>query len=145
MQTNTMPRPPSDNTFQVAFKIPDSWIAMADQIANQMSRPGVSMTRTDALRAALWHGLNELRAQPEASAGEDDFRWSETHDHILGIIFDYPKSEPVPSDEIFRFLAEGENRGSAHYDGTTFKTEVPRALNALARNGYVRQIGRAHV
>ena len=36
MQTNTMPRPPSDNTFQVAFKIPDSWIAMADQIANQM-------------------------------------------------------------------------------------------------------------
>jgi hypothetical protein len=53
-------RPPSDNVFQVAFKIPEEWIARADKVAELMSRPGARMTRTDALRAALIHGLEAL-------------------------------------------------------------------------------------
>lgn len=59
----TMSRPPSENTFQVAFKIPESWLALADEIAASMSRPGITATRTDVLRAALWRGMNELRAE----------------------------------------------------------------------------------
>jgi hypothetical protein len=56
----TMPRSPSENTFQVAFKIPEEWVKMADELAGFMSMPGVQMTRTDALRAALSVGLRRL-------------------------------------------------------------------------------------
>ena len=59
----SMPRAPSDNTFQVAFKIPETWVAMADEIAAAMSRPGIATTRTDALRAALWQGLTALHEE----------------------------------------------------------------------------------
>jgi hypothetical protein len=69
--TATMPRAPSENTFQVAFKIPEKWIEMADEIARAMSQPGIANTRTDALRAALWHGLNELHAQHVKSPPAD--------------------------------------------------------------------------
>lgn len=57
------PRPLSENTFQVAFKIPDEWVAMADSIARAMSRPGVTVTRTEALRACLYEGLTRLHGQ----------------------------------------------------------------------------------
>jgi hypothetical protein len=63
-----MPRPQSENTFQVAFKIPQQWVEMADEIAAAMSRPGIATTRTDALRAALWEGLTRLRAETTPSA-----------------------------------------------------------------------------
>lgn len=59
----TMARPQSENTFQVAFKIPPEWLKMADEIAAAMSRPGVKITRTDALRAALADGLHKLHAE----------------------------------------------------------------------------------
>jgi hypothetical protein len=59
-----MPRPPSENTFQVAFKIPDAWIEKADEIAAKMSRPGITVTRTDVLRSALWEGL-EMLGEPK--------------------------------------------------------------------------------
>ena len=58
-----MPRPPSENTFQVTFKIPETWIAQADRVAASMSHPGVTLTRTDALRAALARGLDALEAE----------------------------------------------------------------------------------
>ena len=63
-----MPRPPSENVFQVAFKIPEAWVELADEVAAAMSRPGISTTRTDALRAALWHGLEALKAEHVAPA-----------------------------------------------------------------------------
>lgn len=61
--TSTMPRPQSENTFQVAFKIPEAWVAMADELAAAMAQPGITPTRTDALRAALWAGLTAMRAE----------------------------------------------------------------------------------
>jgi hypothetical protein len=61
-----MPRPPSENTFQVAFKIPEAWIEKADEIAAKMSRPGITVTRTDVLRSALWEGLEALREPKKA-------------------------------------------------------------------------------
>ena len=70
----TMPRPPSENVFQVAFKVPQKWIDMADEIAAAMSQPGIATTRTDAMRAALWHGLNELRTQHVKAPSEPSKR-----------------------------------------------------------------------
>ena len=63
----TMPRPPSDKTFQVAFKISDEWVEMADDLAKKMSSPAVTVTRTDVLRTALWEGLQKMR---DAKAGK---------------------------------------------------------------------------
>ncbi|MDB4945881.1 MAG: hypothetical protein JWP97_5415 [Labilithrix sp.] len=58
-----MARPPSDNVFQVSFKVPDAWRDMADAIAREMSTPGIATTRTDVLRRALWIGLEKLQAE----------------------------------------------------------------------------------
>lgn len=60
-----MPRSPSDNTYQVALKIPNEWVKMADDVAQAIatSHAGIATTRTDALRAALWRGLSELRRE----------------------------------------------------------------------------------
>jgi hypothetical protein len=66
----TMPRPASDNTFQVAFKVPETWIDTADKIAALMSRPGITTTRTDALRAALIRGLDSLEAELAPATGK---------------------------------------------------------------------------
>jgi len=66
----SMPRPPSDRTFQVAFKIPDDWVELADQLATNMSRPGMTVTRTDVLRSAMWDGLKAMRDALGASASK---------------------------------------------------------------------------
>jgi hypothetical protein len=62
----SMPRPPSDRTFQVAFKIPEEWVAMADALAAKRSSPGMRVTRTDVLRLALYEGLQAMIAEPKA-------------------------------------------------------------------------------
>jgi len=59
----SMARPTSDNVFQVAFKVPETWINRADKTAGLMSRPGITTTRTDVLRAALIRGLEALEAE----------------------------------------------------------------------------------
>jgi hypothetical protein len=59
----TMPRPASENTFQITFKVPEEWIAKADALAASMSRPGLTLTRTDALRQALAKGIEVLQAE----------------------------------------------------------------------------------
>lgn len=56
-----MPRQKSDNTFQVAFKIPEEWIEDADKIAERLSTPGAQATRTDVLRSALYEGLKKMK------------------------------------------------------------------------------------
>jgi hypothetical protein len=59
---STMPRPPSDRTFQVAFKIPEEWVTKADALAEKLSTPAMRVTRTDVLRQALYAGLESLDA-----------------------------------------------------------------------------------
>ena len=60
MNDPTMPRPPSDRTFQVAFKIPETWVEKADAIADKLSTPAMRVTRTDVLRQAVYAGLEAL-------------------------------------------------------------------------------------
>lgn len=64
-----MPRPKSDRTVQVAFKITPHMIAMADEIAVGLAAACLEysiardFTRTSVLRAALMQGLTELQAR----------------------------------------------------------------------------------
>jgi hypothetical protein len=58
-----MPRPASENTFQITFKVPQEWVELADALAAAMSRPGLTLTRTDALRTALATGLATLKGE----------------------------------------------------------------------------------
>jgi hypothetical protein len=54
-----VPRPPSD-TVQIAIRVPRAWLAQADELATRLSRPGVTMSRTDAFRAAIASGFDAL-------------------------------------------------------------------------------------
>jgi len=70
MSTSTMPRPQSENTTQIAFKIPDGWLERADVLASALSRPGISIvTRTEILRAALGRGLSALEEETPKPRG----------------------------------------------------------------------------
>jgi hypothetical protein len=61
-----MARPLSENTTQVAFKIPEEWIERADKLAKALSRPGIStVTKTEVLRAAMGVGLVALEEETE--------------------------------------------------------------------------------
>jgi hypothetical protein len=66
LEDSTVPRPPSD-TVQVAIRIPREWLAKADELAKRISRPGVTMSRTDALRAAIAAGFTVLEGEGEAA------------------------------------------------------------------------------
>jgi len=67
MASSVSPREQSENTTQVAFKIPDEWIERAEVLAHALSRPGIStVTKTEILRAALGRGLTELEHETKA-------------------------------------------------------------------------------
>jgi hypothetical protein len=54
-----VPRPPSD-TVQIAIRVPRGWMEKAEELAKRLSRPGVTMSRTDAFRAAIAAGFENL-------------------------------------------------------------------------------------
>jgi hypothetical protein len=60
-----VPRPPSD-TVQIAIRVPRAWLETADELAKRISRPGVTMSRTDAFRAAIAAGFDALADEPKA-------------------------------------------------------------------------------
>lgn len=55
--TTSMPRSPSDNTVQVAIRVPQAWLDEADRLVRERAEPGATLTRTDVLRAAMGVGL----------------------------------------------------------------------------------------
>jgi hypothetical protein len=58
-----MARPPSGNEKQIALRLPNDWIARADTLIPALSRPGILVSRSDVLRAALARGLDVLEAE----------------------------------------------------------------------------------
>jgi len=44
-------------TTQVSIRVPVEWLAKLDAIAAGMSRPGIELSRADALRAAVAEGM----------------------------------------------------------------------------------------
>lgn len=65
---STMPRERGENTVQLTVLVAPETRALADKLADRMSQPGIKVTRTDVLRAALLRGLEALAEQhPEKS------------------------------------------------------------------------------
>jgi hypothetical protein len=103
-----------------------------------------SAPESTAVRILIKEKYDALALQ-RAQINDDDFRWEDLHREIVGVLADDTKREPMPTDEIYRCLSEGENRGGGHYGHSAFKTAIPRALNALTRNGYMRRLKSGYV
>lgn len=56
VQREAMPRPTAD-TSQITFRASTAWLPALDALAAKLSRPGIELTRTDAVRAACARGL----------------------------------------------------------------------------------------
>ena len=63
MVSESMPRKPSENTTQIALRVPDAWLERCDSLIPWITRPGINMTRTDIMRAALARGLDALESE----------------------------------------------------------------------------------
>jgi len=48
---------------QTAIRIPESWIERIDKIAEQMSKPGMQISRADVHRIGLHRGIVELEKE----------------------------------------------------------------------------------
>jgi predicted transcriptional regulator len=48
---------------QTAIRLPDSFLVRIDKIAENMSRRGMRITRSDALRIAMFEGAAVLEAE----------------------------------------------------------------------------------
>jgi hypothetical protein len=55
-----VPRPKGPNDAQLTFNLPGGWVDELDRLAENLSRPGLAVTRTDALRLAVRKGIDAL-------------------------------------------------------------------------------------
>ena len=56
-------KPLKDMTVQITFRIPAAWVERADNIGRKLSRPGLTVNRSDAFRAGLALGLAALEKE----------------------------------------------------------------------------------
>lgn len=56
-RTPAMARKPGPNTEQFSLRIPTSWTETLDEIARVRSEGGLALTRADAIRIALFRGI----------------------------------------------------------------------------------------
>lgn len=63
-----VPRPPSANDTSIAIRLPEAWLRRADALIESLSTPGITVTRSDVLRAALAHGFEVLEARRDGVA-----------------------------------------------------------------------------
>ena len=52
-----------ENQVQTAIRVPESWLQRLDKIAERLSRPGVRLVRADALRDALYRGIEIIESE----------------------------------------------------------------------------------
>jgi len=55
--------PDTSDAFQTAFRIPNLLLSRVDKIANQMSTPGKRINRSEAIRMALYRGVDQLESE----------------------------------------------------------------------------------
>jgi hypothetical protein len=53
-----VPRSKTENTTQLAVRIPETWLSRLDGLIPWLAKPGVAATRTDAIRAVMARGLD---------------------------------------------------------------------------------------
>lgn len=63
------PRDPDETQQQISVRLPVTWLESLDRLAAAMSRPGIDLTRANALRAAIARGIEEL--ERELGSGAD--------------------------------------------------------------------------
>jgi len=63
LSTRPLPRPKTENTAQLAVRIPDAWLPRLDALIPWLAKPGVSATRTDAIRAVMSRGLDAFEEE----------------------------------------------------------------------------------
>ena len=52
-----------EDQIQTAVRLPESWFARLDKLAERLSQPGLTLSRTDALRMAIARGMAEMEAE----------------------------------------------------------------------------------
>lgn len=52
-----------EDQIQTAVRLPKSWFARLDKLAEQLSQPGLTLSRTDALRMAIARGMAEMESE----------------------------------------------------------------------------------
>jgi len=62
VEPGAMARPTSD-TSPITFRASTAWLPALDALAAKLSRPGIELTRTDAVRAACARGLALILAE----------------------------------------------------------------------------------
>jgi hypothetical protein len=65
-----MPREKGPHTVQLTILVMPETRELADKLARQLSKPGILVTRTDVLRAAVLRGLEAMAAEHPAVAAE---------------------------------------------------------------------------
>jgi predicted DNA-binding protein len=52
-----------EQVIQTAVRVPESWLERLDKLAEKLSQPGITLTRTEVLRLALHHGIEKLESE----------------------------------------------------------------------------------
>jgi hypothetical protein len=72
---SSVPRAPSGNDSSIALRVPEAWLKRADALRTFLSsRPGIELSRSDILRAALARGLEALEVERDAKPTPTDKR-----------------------------------------------------------------------
>jgi hypothetical protein len=58
-----MGRPATENDQQIAIRLPAEWLMRADKLIPALSTAGVTVSRSDVLRAALARGLDAMERE----------------------------------------------------------------------------------
>ena len=115
------------------MRIDEADKARLDKLAEHYAAPGATV-----VRMILKEKYDQLEVQKSAMAAaqEDDFRWKEWHDEILGAVLN--ATEPMTRKEIAEEMPPG-------YMHSFWKAQFPRALNQLTSNGYLRRFKSGYV
>jgi hypothetical protein len=123
MQTETVAK-------ELVFKmrIDEADKARLDALGKQYAAPAATV-----VRILIKEKFDELAARKAAlGSGEDDFRWSKTHDDILDVV--NSERDPIDGGDI------GVAMCNPPYFYSTPLRGLSLALNQLRRNGYLRRL-----
>jgi hypothetical protein len=75
------PKNDDARTVQVAIRIPSGWVPLLQKVAERLSHPGIPLTQADAMRAAIFEGLEVLRVRHGVERTPVNAETADTIDH----------------------------------------------------------------